>query len=73
MGLSSGALLGLAQHHELADGSGFPLKLTGERLSVAGRIIAMVNRYDELCNPNNPAHALTPHEALRLMFTQHRP
>jgi HD-GYP domain-containing protein (c-di-GMP phosphodiesterase class II) len=72
MGLGAGALLVLAQHHEHADGSGFPLHLKAERLSTAASIVALVNRYDNLCNPPSLAHALTPHEALSIMFAQSR-
>ena len=36
------------------------------------RIVAIANYYDELCNPFNLAHALTPHEALSMMFAKHR-
>ena len=32
--------------------------------------MALANRYDNLCNPPMPAKALTPHEALSLMFAQ---
>ena len=70
MGLSSGATLVVAQHHEHADGSGFPLRLNTDRMTAAARIVSLVNRYDNLCNPNLPAHALTPHEALSLLFAQ---
>jgi putative nucleotidyltransferase with HDIG domain len=70
MGLSSGATLVVAQHHEHADGSGFPLRLNTDRMTVAARIVSLVNRYDNLCNPNLPAHALTPHESLSLLFAQ---
>jgi putative nucleotidyltransferase with HDIG domain len=72
MGLSPGALLVIAQHHEMADGSGFPLKLNVDRMTAAARIVALVNRYDNLCDPAVPAHALTPHEALSLIFAQTR-
>ncbi len=72
MGLSAGALLVLAQHHEHADGSGFPLRLGSERMSTAARIVALVNRYDNLCNPPVITRALTPHEALSLLFAQSR-
>ena len=72
MGLAPGALLVLAQHHEHADGSGFPMHLKLERLSIAARIVALVNRYDNLCNPPSLAHAHTPHEALSLLFAQSR-
>jgi len=32
----------------------------------------LVNRHDALCNPANPAQAVTPHEALALIFAQMR-
>ena len=70
MGLSAGVMQVLAQHHEMADGSGFPLKLGSERMSDAARIVAMVNAYHTMCNPQLAVHAVTPHEALALMFTQ---
>lgn len=72
MGLSAGALLVIAQHHELADGSGFPKGVPLDRMSMAARIVAMVNRYDNLCNAAVPARSLTPHEALSRMFAQSR-
>ena len=70
MGLDPAALLVIGQHHELADGSGFPQRLELPRLSMSARIVALVNRYDNLCNRPLPAVALTPHEALSLLFTQ---
>jgi len=68
LGLSAPALLGIAQHHELADGSGFPLGLVAEKIAPISHILALVNRYDGLCNPANPIKALTPHEALAQIF-----
>ena len=72
MRLPAGALKVLAQHHELADGSGFPLKVGGERLTMAARVVALVNRYDNLCNPQARTLALTPHEAVSVLFAQGR-
>ena len=72
MGLSEGALAVLAQHHEMADGSGFPARMGLDRMSTAARIVALVNRYDKLCNPPQAALAMTPHEALSLIFAQSR-
>ena len=72
MGLSAGATAVIAQHHEHADGSGFPAGLNSDRMTMAARIVALVNRYDNLCNPRLPARALTPHEALSLLFAQGR-
>ena len=70
MGLSAGATLVIAQHHEHADGSGFPLRLNTDRMSALSRIVALVNRYDNLCNPHMVARALTPHESLSMLFAQ---
>jgi putative nucleotidyltransferase with HDIG domain len=70
MGLTAGATLVIAQHHEHADGSGFPLKLNTDRMTALSRIVALVNRYDNLCNPNLAARAMTPHEALSMLFAQ---
>lgn len=72
MGLTEGALLAIAQHHEMADGSGFPLRLRGDSLSPAARILALVNRYENLCNPVRCSSAMTPHEALALIFAQQK-
>lgn len=72
MGLGSGPLLVIAQHHENADGTGFPQRLNADRMSAAARIVSLVNRFDGLCNPSVPAKAMTPHEALSLMFAQGR-
>ena len=72
MGLSAGATAVIAQHHEHADGSGFPEKLNSDRMTMAARIVALVNRYDNLCNPHLLARAMTPHESLSLLFAQGR-
>ncbi|MBB5206213.1 putative nucleotidyltransferase with HDIG domain [Inhella inkyongensis] len=66
------ALAVVAQHHEHADGSGFPMRLSGERMHALARIVALVNRFDGLCNPPVASKSLTPHEALSLMFAQGR-
>jgi putative nucleotidyltransferase with HDIG domain len=72
MGLGPGATLIIAQHHEHADGTGFPQKLGADRMTAAARLVALVNRYDKLCNPPLGQRPLTPHEALSLLFAQHR-
>ena len=72
MTLSPGALTVIAQHHEHADGSGFPRQLTGDRMSLAARIVAVANRYDNLCNPASRVVAMTPHEAVATLFAQGR-
>ena len=70
MGLSEAAVLAISQHHEMVDGSGFPLRIQGGNLTLLGQILALVNRYDNLCNPIRASAAHTPHEALALIFSQ---
>ncbi len=72
MHLSAVALAIIGEHHELFDGSGFPSKLKGEGIHLLSRIVVIANYYDELCNPVLIADALTPHEALSLMFAKLR-
>ena len=72
MGLPEGALEVIAQHHEHADGTGFPARMSGDRMSLAGRIVSIVNRYDNLCNPATRTPPLTPHEAVAMLFAHGR-
>jgi len=72
MGLPEGALEVISQHHEHADASGFPARLSGDRQSLGGRIVAIVNRYDNLCNPATRTPPLTPHEAVAMLFAHGR-
>jgi HD-GYP domain-containing protein (c-di-GMP phosphodiesterase class II) len=70
MGLTPGALLVVGQHHEHMDNSGFPNAVGGHRLSIPARVAALVNRYDNLCHPSKRSLAMTPHEAVALLFKQ---
>jgi putative nucleotidyltransferase with HDIG domain len=62
----------IEQHHELSDGSGYPAQLKGDAIHLMARIVVIANYYDELCNPPLITDALTPHEALSLMFAKLR-
>jgi len=72
MALAPAAVQAIAQHHEAADGSGFPRGCSGAEMSPAAHILALINRYDGMCNPLNPARALTPHEALSRLFAMQK-
>ncbi|TSE34377.1 HD-GYP domain-containing protein [Tepidimonas charontis] len=72
MGLEPQAVQAIAQHHEAADGSGFPDGCHGAQIGRLAHIVALVNRYDGLCNPHNPARAYTPHEALARLYAVHK-
>ncbi len=72
MGLPSDVLIAMAQHHERADGSGYPLRLVAEDLSRSSQVLALVNAYDRLCNPLLGAQVHTPHEAVSRLYAQQR-
>jgi putative nucleotidyltransferase with HDIG domain len=71
-GLAENVALVIEQHHEHMDGTGYPARLTGERMSVESRVVAVANHYDNLCNPPNIALAMTPYEALSMMFAKRK-
>lgn len=72
LNLAPAALAVIAEHHEFFDGTGYPANLKGESICLLSRIVVIANYYDELCNPLAIADALTPHEALSLMFAKLR-
>ena len=72
LGLSRDALDIVVQHHEFADGSGYPAGLKGEQISALAGIVSIVNTYDNLCNQPNHNDSLSPFEALSYMFAQQR-
>lgn len=62
----------ILQHHEFADGSGYPAGLKAEQTDPLARMIVLASAYDRLCNPVNLELAKTPYEALALLFAKQR-
>lgn len=62
----------ILQHHVHEDGTGYPKHITAEKIDPIARIIALVNWYDNLCNPSDITLAKTPYEALAQMYAHHR-
>lgn len=60
------------QHHELVDGGGYPQRLKGAEISPLARLVAIVELYEQFCNPPNPALGQTPHEAMSQLFARYR-
>ncbi|HJV87635.1 MAG TPA: HD-GYP domain-containing protein [Noviherbaspirillum sp.] len=72
LGLSKPAIDIIMEHHEYMDGSGYPARLKGDRISPLARIVAVVNTYDNLCNRPNIADSVSPYAALAHMFARQR-
>lgn len=58
----------IACHHERWDGSGFPNRLVAGKIPKLARIVAIANRYDNLCNPFELSQAKTPAETISTLF-----
>jgi putative two-component system response regulator len=52
-------------HHERWDGAGYPLRLAGEEIPLAARIVAVADVYDALAHDRPYRAAVPPAEALR--------
>lgn len=68
--VNPGIRAAILQHHECADGSGFPSGLTVQQINPIARMVAIADRYDSLCNPVKIEDALTPSEALSSMYAR---
>ena len=66
--LSTGVKNIIACHHESWDGRGYPNGLVAGKTPRLARIVAIANRYDNLCNPLDPKRALAPAEAVAQLF-----
>jgi HD-GYP domain-containing protein (c-di-GMP phosphodiesterase class II) len=58
----------IACHHENWNGKGYPNGLVGAKIPKLARIVAIANRYDNLCNPFDAKGAHPPAEAVAYMF-----
>jgi putative two-component system response regulator len=60
----SGAIPGILHHHERWDGTGYPNRLTGEAISLAGRILAVVDTFDAIVTSRPYRDERPRHDAL---------
>ena len=55
----------VAEHHERYDGAGYPKGLSGDELSIAGRIVAVADSYDAMTTDRSYSKAMLPGAARR--------
>ncbi len=60
-------LLGIAQHHEREDGSGYPAGLSKDEISLFGRMSAITDSFAALTNPRSYAKTMPAYEALQTL------
>ncbi|OYP31617.1 phosphohydrolase, partial [Lachnotalea glycerini] len=65
--ISSATYVGILQHHERYDGSGYPSGAQGEGISLLGRILAVCDVYDALVSDRPYHKAYLPSEALEFI------
>ncbi|UZP67000.1 HD-GYP domain-containing protein [Desulfovibrio mangrovi] len=62
-------MMGMLEHHEKFNGTGYPRGLSGDGISEMGRIIAVVDVYDALSSRRVYKAPMHPHKALGLMYS----
>lgn len=67
-GFTQDILLGVYDHHERFDGTGYPRGISGDKISMTGRILAMVDVYDALSSRRPYKLAMLPHKVLGIMY-----
>ena len=58
------------EHHERYNGSGYPYRMVGDEISLAGRMAAIVDTYDAMTSDRPYRPALSPTIALKQLYDQ---
>lgn len=65
--------LGVLDHHEWEDGKGYPRHLTGDKISIYGKIIAVACSYEAIIAPRHYKEARSAYEAtIEMLKNSHR-
>lgn len=59
--------LAILQHHEKLDGTGYPLRITSDRISQVAQIISIADIYDALTSNRVYRKGLTPFKAIKIL------
>ncbi len=58
----------ISQHHERLNGTGYPLGLQGDDISLFAKIVMVVDEYDYLCNGSERGKNMVPNKALSYLY-----
>jgi HD-GYP domain-containing protein (c-di-GMP phosphodiesterase class II) len=67
-GMHADVLRIVREHHERADGSGFPAGLGTDQISRLAQIVGIVDFYDGMVSRRGAHPAMIPHDAVRQLF-----
>ncbi|BFU90999.1 MAG: putative Metal-dependent phosphohydrolase [Nitrospira sp.] len=67
-GMHEDVLRIVREHHERADGSGFPAGLCNDQISRLAQIVGIVDVYDSMVSRRGTRPAMIPHDAVRQLF-----
>ena len=61
-------LFGVLHHHERCDGSGYPSKIKGNKISDFGKIIALLDIYDAMATNRSYAKRNSPFDIIKVLY-----
>lgn len=68
--LPDSVIAGIAEHHERADGSGYPNKLALESISIYGRMAAITDSFAAMTSQRTYASTMAPFEAMKTLYAE---
>lgn len=68
--LSETSVAVVLEHHERYNGCGYPYRMAGDEISVAGRMAAIVDTYDAMTSQRPYRAAISPSLALRQLYDE---
>ena len=68
--LSETSVAVVLEHHERYNGCGYPYRMAGDEISLAGRMAAIVDTYDAMTSDRPYRAALSPSHALRQLYEE---
>lgn len=61
-------LRGIVEHHEKHNGQGYPRGLSGDQISLFGRILALADIYDAITSRRVYKESISPSKSLKIMY-----
>ena len=68
--LSETSIAVVLEHHERYNGCGYPYRMAGDEISVAGRMAAIVDTYDAMTSDRPYRAAMSPSHTLRQLYDE---